>query len=343
MRSAHRTALQESRNGLTEYRQTLDACPDTTGLTCTVDHLAIAPIKSFDMITLPAVQLTEQGLTSFCDRLVDRSAMLGVRTEGKPWHFTRFSQREAPYLAAVRASWDNARLTYTAPDMPPIHIQPRELYPQLGPVLKVRMSSDTDLQYVTMERGRITEWLRELVAKHDPATARALHLLLQPLGFERKAEDRHRCGTEALTTLTDGGQLLVTSRSTLDWMHERMTDVTDARRISMHAFRPNIVLSGLPPNVEDAIAAMRLEDAPVEILFGGLCVRCAVTTVDPETGMRRTDKQPLSWLARNRPARPPENTGVTFGVNCVWQYTQWRYDEPYTLRVDDQLTALREK
>ena len=60
-----------------------------------------------------------------------------------------------------------------------------------------------------------------------------------------------------------------------------------------------------------------------------VCVRCVFTTVDPLSGLRREDGEPLNILKDYR--RMP--TGITFGMNLIPRGTG-------TLRAGDAVTVL---
>ncbi len=105
------------------------------------------------------------------------------------------------------------------------------------------------------------------------------------------------------------------------------------------AVRPNIVLDGLPPNLEDVIAEIAVgSSSGKSLLFGDLCVRCPVTQVLQDTGKKR-DGEPLTWLSKNRPSRPPENKGATFAVNGVFGPHSFNH----VIHPGEDFTILREK
>jgi len=82
--------------------------------------------------------------------------------------------------------------------------------------------------------------------------------------------------------------------------------------VSMRRFRPNLVVTGSQPYEEDLWRRIRVGD----VLFEGVknCSRCVFTTVDPDTGEKDPDTEPLRTLSsyRKRPAG-----GVYFGQNLV--------------------------
>jgi len=92
----------------------------------------------------------------------------------------------------------------------------------------------------------------------------------------------------------------------------------------MAAFGPNIVLDGLPANIEDIVAAIRIHGEEIfDIFFGGIAIRCGVTLVNAD-GKHDEDGEPLRWLGKNRPRRHGTRLrfgdtagGKTFGVNAA--------------------------
>ncbi|MBS3148402.1 MOSC N-terminal beta barrel domain-containing protein [Candidatus Woesearchaeota archaeon] len=80
--------------------------------------------------------------------------------------------------------------------------------------------------------------------------------------------------------------------------------------IPMDRFRPNIVISGSKPYVEDSILNMRIGD--VEFSFVKPCVRCNITLVDQTSA--QLGKEPLATLTKYR--RNADGK-IEFGQNVV--------------------------
>ena len=77
--------------------------------------------------------------------------------------------------------------------------------------------------------------------------------------------------------------------------------------LPMNRFRPNIVVRGGAPYVEDTLDRCRI--GGVEFTATTLCIRCPITTTDQRTAVR--GKEPLRTLATYR--KQPD--GVVFGRN----------------------------
>jgi uncharacterized protein YcbX len=107
-------------------------------------------------------------------------------------------------------------------------------------------------------------------------------------------------------SFADGFPFLVTTTASLDDLNGRLDQPVDMRR-----FRPNMVVSGTDPWAEDHWET--LVAGSLSLTVAKPCSRCVLTTVDPDSGVRSPDGQPLKTLAGFR--RTPE--GVIFGVNAM--------------------------
>jgi len=104
----------------------------------------------------------------------------------------------------------------------------------------------------------------------------------------------------------DGFPLLLTNQSSLDDLNMRVDSPLEMLR-----FRPNLVVEGTIAFAELNWARIRIGD--LEFVAGGPCVRCKLTTLDPVTGERRTDGEPLKTLATYQ----KNDHGTLFGINLI--------------------------
>lgn len=322
VRSRHLLVGGAEDRGADAYVRSIYTLPNPIQGTATIGDLWISPIKSLGMLWLgDGAYIGTEGLRTPDGRVSDRSVMLVVRSpgevEGRRYGFERFSQRDSGHLVLAQPTYLDEKLVYESAGMDPLILYPSQLAQSDGEVVKVRMfKKASEICEGILEVGSVTAWVRQLLSTHNSrVNPNDVFALLQPSGFQRQVDAVHRCGMDVQTAYSDGGQILVTSRSTLEWMNNLRLG---RRSIRTEAFRPNIELRGLPPNAEDLIGAMSAEaDASIRMYFGGLCVRCPVPNIDPMTG-GTPDKDPLAWLARNRPPRPDQPNSTTFGVNCVF-------------------------
>jgi hypothetical protein len=108
-------------------------------------------------------------------------------------------------------------------------------------------------------------------------------------------------------SFADGFPLLLISEASLHDLNSRLDEA-----VSMRRFRPNLVVDGVQPYAEDNWQSLRVG----EVEFAGVknCSRCVFTTIDPDTGIKHSDKEPLRTLGSYR--RRPEG-GIYFGQNLI--------------------------
>lgn len=223
----------------------------------------------------------------------------------REWLITRpdgrfMTQREEPRLALI----ETALIEKQSP---------------AATALRLRVPGGAELQVSSSAPGREVEvaiW-KDSCAAFDAGDEAAEFLtgyLGSPVRLVRFDARRKRAsnpewtpGVEALNQFSDGFPWLLASEASLDELNSRLE-----HKLPMNRFRPNIVVSGLPPFGEDQLhdltaGALRLRRAKG-------CTRCIVTTTDQATGLR-DGKEPLQALAKFRFDR--ELKGVVFGQNMI--------------------------
>jgi uncharacterized protein len=129
------------------------------------------------------------------------------------------------------------------------------------------------------------------------------------------------------TSFADGFPVLLTSTMSLNDLNSRLTG-TGAGKVDMRRFRPNLVISGARPWVEDTWRVIRI--GAVTFRVAKPCARCVVTTRDPDTGVQTDPREPLRTLASFHRAA---NGGVIFGQNLI-------PDSIGEIKVGDQIEVL---
>ena len=124
-------------------------------------------------------------------------------------------------------------------------------------------------------------------------------------------------------SFADGFPLLVTTAASLGDLDRRL-----GRPVPMSRFRPNLDVGGGAPWDEDGWRRIRVGEVTFRVVKD--CARCAVTTVDQDTGVRSTDNEPLRTLAGFRRAAGGR---IIFGQNLVPEHRG-------TVRIGDVVTAL---
>ncbi|OZM71450.1 MOSC domain-containing protein [Amycolatopsis antarctica] len=244
-------------------------------------ELVTYPVKGCAGVSRSGALLTPAGLEH------DRSFMV-TDPDG-----TFRSQRKDPSMAVIRPDIDAGpgRLTLRAPGVDPVTVEVLTSAPRSAVTLFGR-------PYQGIDQGdAVAEWLSGVLGLPS-------RLMRVP-----PEHDRVTAGAVAGTAgYADGHACTLAALSSLDALNERIAE-PGGEALPINRFRPNVVIDGWPePHREDAIRAMTLGEA--ELGYAKLDIRCAVTTVDQETG-RKAGPEPLRTLAGYRRAA---EGGVAFGV-----------------------------
>lgn len=262
-----------------------------------VREIWLYPIKSCRGFRVPSARVVRRGLER------DRRWML-VGEDG-----VFLTQRRRPELTLLRCALEGDLLRVRAPNAPDL-VMPIELAE--GPRARVKVWDD-EVDALVYEEA--SAWL----AARLGAPCRAVFM---PDDAERPTKRRTR-DTDVIA-FADAYPLLAIGQASLEALDARLA-VAGAPPATMERFRPTIVFDGAPPHDEDRWVGGAIGDVPFRA--GGVCVRCAVPSVDPETGARSTE--PLATLATYR-ARGNE---LTFGVNLV-------HDGEGQIHVGDEIVVL---
>ncbi|MES1924945.1 MOSC domain-containing protein [Salinisphaera sp. T31B1] len=235
------------------------------------------PIKSTAGEALNSAEVTEEGLCR------DRRFMV-VKPDG------RFvTARTHPQLQRVTARFDGRYLRLLCDDQTALDAS-RDHFGEQRFATGV-WADDFEAFTTTFA---LDAWFSRIVAE-------PVHLLW--LG-ERSARFRETIGTRV--SFADGYPLLLTSTASLADVNAR----TDGTHV-MAQFRPNVVVAGVDAFAEDAWRRIRIGDVVFRVAKP--CARCVMITVDPATGRRRTDGEPLRTLSSYR----NQGKDVMFGQNLI--------------------------
>jgi uncharacterized protein YcbX len=203
------------------------------------------------------------------------------------------TQRRDPRLAVIRPeiSDDGDLLTLHAPGMAALPVK----------VDREGARSGVDLfgrQYTGIDQGEpAARWLTEALEARS-------RLVRVPPEHDR-ATDGETPGTAGYA---DSAAVLLVSGPSLDLLHARLVE-HGGEPLPMNRFRPNIVVDGWgEPHTEDRIRRVTIGNA--RLGYTKLAIRCPVTLVDQETGVR-AGPEPLRTLATYRRSAAG---GVTFGA-----------------------------
>ena len=257
----------------------------------TLSGLNVYPIKSAAGIAAQSWDVDEFGLR------YDRRWMVVDEHGG---HVT---QREAPRLALVQPSIVGDGLRISAPDRAPMNVP-------LEPSARVTTTAVVwgEACAANWMGGRAATWFSELLGQ--PCS-----LVYMPASTLRHADPAY-APPGVRVSFADALPFLLISEESLTDLNNRLRSP-----VPMNRFRPNLIIAGGEPYVEDRLATFTIGALTFERVKP--CDRCVVTTIDQATTER--GREPLRTLATYRKVKDK----VFFGQNVVHHTTgQLRVGEP---------------
>ncbi|WP_044875058.1 MOSC domain-containing protein [Pseudomonas sp. LFM046] len=240
------------------------------------------PLKSAIGERLPHARIDALGLAG------DRRWMLVDAENGR-----FLTQRAFAQMSQLSARWNTSGgLTLSAEGLSPLDVA------LPAPDANLRGTFVWGSPMVVPDAGdEAAEWLSSFLGK-------ACRLVHVP---EHRARDiPGSLLPEEKVGFADGFPLLLIGQASLEDLSARV-----GRPLEMLRFRPNLVVEGSAPYAEDSWKRIRIGDIEFSVAKG--CSRCILTTIDPATGERSADREPLTTLKTYR-----EREGeVYFGQNLI--------------------------
>ncbi|ANC02658.1 MULTISPECIES: MOSC domain-containing protein [Pseudomonas] len=241
------------------------------------------PVKSCQAQSLGESTVDAMGLSG------DRRWMVVEQDTGR-----FLTQRAWPQLG---------RLTATGGDEESLLLQT----PGQAPLTVKVPGADDDLRGVTIWRDtlRVPDAGDEAAAWLSQMLGKAVRLVHCPQQRARYLPSGYGLNSDR-AAFPDGFPLLLIGQGSLDELNRRI-----GRPMQMLRFRPNLVVEGAEAFAEDGWKRIRIGDLTLRVLKPS--VRCILTTLDPQTGERSSDREPLTTLKTFR-----EREGdVLFGQNLA--------------------------
>jgi hypothetical protein len=260
-----------------------------------VSGLAVYPVKSCRGVEIDEAVV---GATGFD---LDRQWMV-VDADGR-----FLSQREAPELAQVEVAVAGEGLTLSAPALPALTIPLRTPH---GRERAVEVWQD---RCAAVDEGdAAARWLEQHLGR------RAMLVRMAGVGSRPLAGAAVAKGIAV--SFADAFPFLLVSEGSLEELNRRLESP-----VPMDRFRPNIVVEGCAPHVEDGWRRVGIGEVVFRVTKP--CARCVITTTDQRTGERGLE--PLRTLASYRTV----GGKVLFGQNLV-------HENRGLVRVGDRVRVL---
>jgi uncharacterized protein len=273
----------------------------------TITQIHVYPVKSLRGIALIEGRLTPRGLQ------YDRNWMIAT----EDGHF--ISQRDIPKMATIGTALTSDKLVLShASDTFEILLQRPEC-----PIKKVIVWDDECEAFD--EGDAASKWITSILGKWKGSK---LRLFRFSETLRRDADLRYVKNEDAPVGFADGFPFLVTSESSLQALNDALI-LNGASPVEMARFRPNIVVSGLPPFREDEIEGLQEVNSAYAFGIRKPCKRCKITTVDQQNGEIPEPGEPLRTLTKIRVI--PGWHGAFFGQNATL------LTDEATIRVGDVL------
>ena len=241
-------------------------------------NLYIYPIKSTKGIELRQTRVEEKGLKD------DRRYML-VDNNGQ-----FITGRTHPQLTQVNIEFSKKGLLVSTANHPSFYIQPEHFSKE---TIIVSIWSDmVEAQHCHIDYDR---WFS--------------HFLKLDCKLVYFSESSIRCVKNKQTQVgfADGYPLLLINQASVDTLNTYL----DSPVTALH-FRPNIIINGEQPFIEDNWARIKIGEVEFEV--SKPCSRCNFTNVNPKTGVADME-QPLKTLAKFRFKQ--EKGNIDFGQNLI--------------------------
>ena len=204
------------------------------------------------------------------------------------------TQRLLPQMSQLQARWQGTeQLLLNAPGMSELRVALPNQRAELRGVTIWR-----DSLQVPDAGEAAALWQSQLLG-------RVCRLVQVPVAHARQVDTAYAEVGDKVA-FADGFPLLLIGQASLDDLSARV-----GRPLEMLRFRPNLVVTGSEPYAEDGWKRIRIGELELRVVKG--CSRCIMTTLDPQTGERSADREPLTTLKTYR-----EREGeVYFGQNLI--------------------------
>lgn len=255
----------------------------------TLKDLYVYPIKSCGAVRVDKAECSLLGLRD--GWLRDRFLMV---VDDKNNFITA---RSYPELLLVEPSVRSSVLTLNQANMEPISVN-------LAEVVSLQKPKTATVWGVTVPvydcGWAVSEWFSRLIDR-STTNYRLVYYASQSSRNLRinSINPIFKFGKEDTGAFPDEVSYNLINQASVDDLNTRLKET----QVTPRSFRPNFVLSGAKAYDEDNWKFVKIGENVFEIIKP--CVRCILTTIDPETGIRNPKTEPLETLKSYRQLEDP--------------------------------------
>lgn len=247
-----------------------------------VSKLFIYPIKSTKGISLQTSIVEKIGLKY--DRVF---AILDENNKV-------ITARENPKLLRISSKIDDSKLGLSSVGKTEIELNLKELKNA-----KIRAKIFRDVTDGKVIEDRINEWITEEI--EEPS--KLMQIDNEAL---RKVKEKNNGKENDTIGFSDAAPIHLISEASLQSLNEKLETA-----VTVHHFRPNIVVKGCEAFEEDNWKTVRIGSCVFEKAIE--TERCSLITINPNTIKRSEHQEPLRTLAQIR----GKNNSVNFGIYLI--------------------------
>jgi uncharacterized protein YcbX len=268
-----------------------------------LEEIFCFPIKSCGPVILNEIFCAQNGVE--CENLRDRVFMIVRNGE-------YITARAHPKLVLISPKIENNLLTLSAPGMEEITIDIEKLYTLKTMQLTTWFNDSVEVVDCGDE---IAEWISNYIFGSNES----LRLVFYPSRLPKpKTQPRNRpfpaAGRIDQGALQDETSFMLLNQGSIDELNTKLKETVSALR-----FRPNFVVKGAAAFEEDHWDWIKIGE---ETIFKAVqpCTRCVFTTINPETGTKNPENQPLKTLQSTRVYKatgPSPVFGIQLGIRAM--------------------------
>ncbi|XP_076276755.1 mitochondrial amidoxime-reducing component 1 isoform X2 [Lasioglossum baleicum] len=279
-----------------------------------LSDLIAFPVKSLGPIRLNTMECTQLGLKSGWMR--DRTLMV-IDLNG---HFV--TARQWPRMVLVSPSVSGSVLTLSAPGMMPMTVDLSRIQGKGFPVAvwgKPVTACDCGEE--------VARWLSRFILMEDTGFRLVYYPLAGPTRELRQRNKKFDFRCDDTGAYPDESSYCLINESSVADLNTRLDDPVNAEQ-----FRPNFVVKGALPYEEDGWRWVKIGNVTFKNVMP--CTRCILTVINPETGVKHPNVEPLKTLKTYRQFVDP-NLRHTFGESPVMGFHLGLRGGPGSIRLGD--------